>query len=61
MPSFAISLCNTKLVAGRARRRSVVAMRHTLWQTLDATLVSSITAEVLKLSFRRARNIGKPT
>jgi hypothetical protein len=28
---------------------------HTLWQTLDATLVSSAAAETLKLSFSRAR------
>jgi len=28
---------------------------HTLWQTLDSTAVSSIAAEILKLSFSRAR------
>jgi undecaprenyl-diphosphatase len=28
---------------------------HTFWQTLDSTLVSSIAAEILKVSFSRAR------
>jgi undecaprenyl-diphosphatase len=28
---------------------------HTLWQTLDSTAISSLTAEVLKLTFSRAR------
>jgi hypothetical protein len=28
---------------------------HTLWQTLDASLVSSVAAEALKISFSRAR------
>lgn len=28
---------------------------HTLWQTVDSTAVASLTAEVLKLSFSRAR------
>jgi len=28
---------------------------HTLWQTLDSTAISSIAAEILKLSFSRAR------
>jgi hypothetical protein len=28
---------------------------HTLWQTVDATLVSSLAAEALKISFSRAR------
>jgi hypothetical protein len=28
---------------------------HTLWQTVDSTLVSSVAAEALKLSFSRAR------
>jgi hypothetical protein len=28
---------------------------HTLWQTVDATVVSSVAAEALKLSLRRAR------
>jgi membrane-associated phospholipid phosphatase len=28
---------------------------HTLWQSVDSTLVSSVTAEVMKLAFSRAR------
>jgi hypothetical protein len=28
---------------------------HTLWQTIDSTVISSVAAEVLKLSFSRAR------